>query len=84
MPITDGQPLLLVKGLIDDIRAAKEEFRLGVQRELTDMAKEIRANGAAAVRKVQDERRAVRDEFAELLGNEIETSDTKSDGSPGS
>lgn len=85
MPITDGQPLLSIKDLVADIKAAKDEFRIGVARELTDMAKEIRANGAATIRKVQDERRAVRGEFSELLGNEIETADdTKSDDPPGS
>lgn len=85
MPITDGKPLVSIKDLVADIAAAKDEFRFGLQRELTDMAKEIRANGQASIRKVQDERRAVRNEFSELLGNEIElVDDTKSDDQSGS
>lgn len=86
MPITDGEPLLSMKDLIADIRRAKDEFRAGIQSELTGMAADIRANGALAVRKVADERRAVRAEFTDLLGNEIvDTSQdqTKSDGAPG-
>jgi hypothetical protein len=71
MPITDGEPLLSMKDLLDDIRAAKNEFRTGIQTELKGMASDIRANSAAAIGKVRAERKAARDEFADLLGNEI-------------
>jgi uncharacterized protein (DUF3084 family) len=71
MPITDGEPLLSMKDLVADIRAAKNEFRTALQAELSGMAADIRANAAAAVGKVRQERKAVRDEFTELLGNEI-------------
>ena len=71
MPITDGEPLLSMKDLIADIKAAKNDFRAGIQKELTGMAADIRANAAAAIGKVQTERKAVRDEFTDLLGNEI-------------
>lgn len=71
MPITDGEPLLSMKDLIADIKAAKNEFRIGIQKELTGMAADIRANAASAIGKVQTERKAVRDEFTDLLGNEI-------------
>lgn len=87
MPITDGQPILSISDLVADIRAAKEEFRIGIQRELQGMANDIRANGVVAVKKVRDERRNARDEIAGLLGNEIvDTSEdhTKSDGDTGS
>lgn len=83
MPITDGEPLLSMKDLIADIKAAKNEFRSGIQSELQGMASDIRANAAAAIGKVRQERKAVRDEFTGLLGNEIiDTSQdqTKSDG----
>lgn len=85
MPITDGEPLLSMKDLLADIRAAKNEFRTGIQKELAGMAADVRANGALAIDKVRVERKAVRDEFTELLGNEIaDTSDdTKSDGGAG-
>lgn len=86
MPITDGQPILSISDLVADVRAAKEEFRLGIQKELQGMASDIRANGAVAVQKVRGERKAVRDEMTGLLGNEIvDTSgdDTKSDGGAG-
>ncbi len=85
MPITDGEPLLSISDLVADVRAAKDEFRLGVKAELAGMARDIRANGAAAISKVREERRAIRDEFTQLLGNEIvDTSqDTKSDDLPG-
>lgn len=87
MPITDGEPLLSMKDLIADIKAAKNEFRTGIQTELAGMAADIRANAAAAIGKVQGERKAVRDEFTDLLGNEIvDTSvktETKSDGQTG-
>ena len=82
MPITDGEPLLSMKDLIADIKAAKNEFRAAIHTELRGMANDIRANGAIAVGKVRDERKAARDEFAELVGNEIvDTSQdqTKSD-----
>jgi len=71
MPITDGEPLLSMKDLIADIKAAKNEFRSGIQTQLLGMAADIRANGAAAIGKVLEERKAVRDEFTGLLGNEI-------------
>lgn len=71
MPITDGEPLLSMKDLIADIKAAKNEFRTGIQTELQGMASDIRANAAAAIGKVKVERKAVRDEFTDLLGNEI-------------
>lgn len=85
MPITDGEPLLSMKDLIADIRAAKDEFRSGIHKELAGMAADIRANGAAAIGKVREERVGVRNEFTELLGNEIvDTSDdTKSNGKTG-
>lgn len=84
MPITDGEPLLSIKDIIADIRAAKAEFRQGIQRELAGMAADIRANGATAIDKVRTERKGIRDEFTELLGNEIvDTTDTKSDGQTG-
>jgi hypothetical protein len=71
MPITDGEPLLSMKDLIADIKAAKNEFRAGIQTELQGMAADIRANAAAAIGKVKIERKGVRDEFTTLLGNEI-------------
>lgn len=87
MPITDGQPVLSISDLVADIRMAKEEMRLGIQKELKGMAADIRANGAVAVTKIRSERKAVRDEMESLLGNEIvDTSEdqTKSDGQAGS
>jgi hypothetical protein len=86
MPITDGEPILSLSDLIADIKAAKNALRVGIHRELAGMAADIRANGAVAVQKVRDERRAVRDELTGLLGNEIvDTSEdqTKSDGGAG-
>lgn len=84
MPITDGEPLLSISDLVADIKAAKNEFRAGIQAELAGMARDIRANGTAAVSKVREERKNIRDEFTQLLGNEIvDTSDTKSDDPPG-
>jgi hypothetical protein len=82
MPITDGEPLLSIKDLIDDIKAAKNEFRVGIHKELSGMASDIRSNGIAAIGKVREERKGIRDEFTGLLGNEItDTSDdTKSSG----
>ena len=71
MPITDGEPLLSMKDLIADIKAAKNEFRAGIQTELQGMAADVRANAAVAIGKVKAERKAVRDEFTDLLGNEI-------------
>lgn len=71
MPITDGAPLLSMSDLLADVRAAKEEFRHGVQKELRGMAADIRANGQLAVGKLQVERKAIRDEVTGLLGNEI-------------
>lgn len=86
MPITDGEPLLSMKDLIADIKAAKNEFRTSIHTELRGMANDIRANAAVAVGKVRVERKAVRDEFTDLLGNEIvDTSqdETKSDDKTG-
>lgn len=82
MPITDGEPLLSIKDLVADIKAAKNEFRSGIMKELSGMASDIRANGGAAIDKVRVERKGIRDEFTEMLGNEItDTSDdTKSGG----
>lgn len=81
MPITDGEPLLSMKDLIADIKAAKNEFRVGIQRQLMGMAQDIRSNGSLAIDKVMGERAAVRAEFTDMLGNEIvETDDTKSSG----
>jgi hypothetical protein len=87
MPITDGEPILSMKDLIADIKAAKNEFREMIHTELSGMAKDIRANAAIAVGKVQTERASARAEFTELLGNEIvDTSadHTKSDVKTGS
>lgn len=71
MPITDAEPLLSISDLIADVKAAKNEFRQGIQRELKGMAADIRANATGAILKVQAERKSVRDEFEGLLGNEI-------------
>ena len=80
MPITDGQPLLSISDLVADVRAAKDEFRAGIARQLTAMAQDIRANGEVAVKKIKSERLAVRAELQGLLGNEIVgMDDTKSD-----
>ncbi len=86
MPITDGEPLLSMKDLIADIKAAKSAFRATIHAELQGMAADIRANAAIAVDKVRGERAAVRAEFTDLIGNEIvDTSQdqTKSDGQTG-
>lgn len=88
MPITDGEPILSISDLVADIKAAKNEFRIGIQKELQGMANDIRANGQLAVHKVRQERKSVRDEMTGLLGNEIvdtsESADhTKSDGEAG-
>jgi pyruvate formate-lyase activating enzyme-like uncharacterized protein len=85
MPITDGEPILSMKDLIADIKAAKNEFRAGIHKELSGMAADIRANGALAVDKVRTERKSARDEFTELLGNEIVEGEdqTKSDDKAG-
>lgn len=86
MPITDAEPLLSISDLIADVKAAKNEMREGIHRELRGMAADIRANAGLAIKKVQAERRSVRDEFGDLLGNEIvDTSvdHTKSDDQTG-
>lgn len=71
MPITDGEPLLSISDLVADIKAAKNEMRNGINVQLKGMAADIRANGQIAVRKIAEERKAVRDEMTGLLGNEI-------------
>ena len=71
-----------------DIRQAKDDIRNAVHSELKGMADDLRANGRILVEKVKSERKAARDEFGDLLGNEIVDSSevvdsqTKSDGKP--
>jgi protoporphyrinogen oxidase len=82
-PITSAKASMLsVKDLMKPVHDAMEEFRGGLQAKVEQMANDVRQHGAMVIKKVEDEHREMKQDFAEMLGNEHPSQKDDIEGKP--